>query len=86
MSETLPVRVMVEDVWDQVSLALPPATAVADLKRQALELARVTASPDRYLVKFRGAEILDERRSLAEAGVVPDGALIVLPRARRPVR
>jgi hypothetical protein len=86
MSDTLPVRVMVEEVWDQVALQLPPSTPVALLKRQALEMARVTGEPARYLVKFRGAEILDEQRSLAETGVVPNGTLIVMSRARRPVR
>jgi hypothetical protein len=37
-------------------------------------------------MKFRGAELRDESRSLADAGLVPNGALIVLPRRRRPVR
>ena len=32
----LPVRVMVTDVWDQVSLAVAPTTTIADLKRHAL--------------------------------------------------
>jgi hypothetical protein len=42
--------------------------------------------PDEYVLKFRGAELLDESRSLADAGLVPNGAVIVLPRRRRPVR
>jgi hypothetical protein len=42
--------------------------------------------PEEYLVKFRGAELFDESKSLSEAGVVPNAALIVLPRRRRPVR
>jgi hypothetical protein len=86
MTETLPVRVMVEDAWDEVRLDLPSVTPLADVKRQALRATRVTGDPDAYLLKFRGAELEDESRSLAEAGLVPNGALIVLRRRRRPVR
>jgi len=32
----LPIRVMVTDVWDQVSFAVSPTTTVSDLKRRAL--------------------------------------------------
>jgi hypothetical protein len=85
MSE-LPVRVMVEDAWDQVVLALPPATTVAELKQRALSLTHRRNRPEEYLVKFRGAEVFDEQRSLAESGVVANATLIVLPRHRRPVR
>ncbi len=86
MTETLPVRVMVEDAWDEVRLDLPAVTPLADVKRQALQATRVTGNPDAYLLKFRGAELEDESRSLAEVGLVPNGALIVLRRRRRPVR
>jgi hypothetical protein len=82
----LPVRVMVQDAWDQVSLELPPATTVSELKQRALALTHQSGKADDYLVKFRGAEVLDEGRSLAESGVVPNAALIVMPRHRRPVR
>ena len=82
----LPVRVMVQDAWDEVHLELPPATPLADVKRQALVATHVTADPAGYLLKFRGAELADETRSLADAGMVPNGALIVLSRRRRPVR
>jgi hypothetical protein len=85
MTPTLPVRVMVEDVWDEVFLELPTQTAIADVKRQALALTRVKRDPSAYMVKYRGAE-LSESQSLAEAGLVPNGALIVLSRRRRPVR
>lgn len=86
MSAGLEVRVMVEDAWDQVTLELPSTTQVAEVKRKALELTHRTRDPDHYLVKFRGAELNDEQRSLAESGVVTRASLIVLPRARRPVR
>ena len=86
MSPTLAVRVMVQDAWNEVLLELPSGTALGELKRQALEATRVTGDPAGYLLKFRGAELDDESRSLAEAGLVPNGALIVMPRRRRPVR
>ena len=82
----LPLRVMVEDVWDEVFLELPDELPVSEVKRQALELTRVKADPSEYVLKFRGAEVSDESVSLAKAGLVPNGALIGLARRRRPVR
>jgi hypothetical protein len=86
MSGLLPLRVMVQDAWDEVLLELPRGTPLRELKRQALEATRVTGDPGGYVLKFRGAELSDESRSLADAGLVPNGAVIVLPRRRRPVR
>jgi len=86
VSPTLPVRVMVQDAWDEVMLELPSTTPLAELKRQALGATRITTDPAGFLLKFRGAELEDESRSLADAGLVPNGALIVMPRRRRPVR
>lgn len=86
MSTSLPLRIMVQDAWDEISLELPASTSLADVKRQALEAAQVYNDPSGYVLKFRGAELRDESRSLADAGLVPNGALIVLPRRRRPVR
>jgi hypothetical protein len=80
------VRIMVEDAWDQVTLDLQPAASVAEAKRRALSLTHTRGAPADYLVKFRGAEVLDEERSLAETGVVTNAAMIVMPRRRRPVR
>jgi hypothetical protein len=86
VTATLPLRVMVQDAWDEVRLDLPPGTSLAEVKRRALDATRVVRNPAEYLLKFRGAELQDETQSLAEAGLVPNGALIVLPRRRRPVR
>lgn len=82
----LPVRVMVQEAWDQVTLQLPPATTVAELKQRALSLTHTAGGAEEYLVKFRGAELFNESGTLAEAGVVPNATLIVLSRQRRPVR
>lgn len=86
MSQNLRLRVTVEDVWDEIPLDLPPATSLAELKRAALEGTKVTRDPDDYVLKFRGAELFHESRSLADAGLVPNGALILLRRRRRPLR
>ena len=81
-----PVRVMVQDVWDEIAFSLPPATPLGELKRRALAAARVGRAPEEYVLKFRGAELPDESQSLTAAGIAPNGAIIVLPRHRRPVR
>lgn len=81
-----PVRVMVQDAWDEVAFTVPPTTPLAELKRKALDATRIRRPADEYVLKFRGAELLDESRSLTEAGIAPNGALIVMPRHRRPVR
>jgi hypothetical protein len=86
VTDRLALRVMVQDAWDEVRLDLPASTSLAQVKQQALAATRVTRDPAGYVLKFRGAELLDESRSLAEAGLVPNGALIVLPKRRRPVR
>lgn len=86
MSGALAVRVMVEDAWDEVFLELPGGTPLSELKRQALELTHVNRNPSDYLLKYRGASLGDESRSMVEAGLVQNAALIVLSRRRRPVR
>ncbi len=82
----IPVRIMVEEMWDQVALDLQPGASIAEVKQRALGLTHSPGQPADFLVKFRGAELLDEQKSLAEAGVVANSSLIVLPRRRRPVR
>ena len=86
MTGAVPVRVMVEDAWDEVVLELPATAPLAELKRAALDRTHVQGNPSEYLIKYRGAELSDEGRTLGQAGVVPNSALIVLSRRRRPVR
>jgi hypothetical protein len=88
VSERFAVRVMVTDVWDQVFLAVEPTTTVAALKRQALlqALKRATVPLDRYVVKFHGAQVLDETTTLAALGAGANAPFIVLPARRQPVR
>jgi len=81
------LRVWVPDVWDIVDLAVSPSTTVAEVKREALERAvgRVP-EPDAYEVKFRGALVTEERRTMADLGARDGTPMIVLPARRRPVR
>jgi len=88
VGERFAVRVMVTDVWDQVFLAVEPTTTVAELKRQALAqaLKRAQVRPEDYVVKFRGAHVLDETTTVAALGAGPNSPFIVLPARRQPVR
>ena len=83
---SIPVRITLTDVWDEFHLDLPSETSLSQVKQRVLELGRVTSDPSRYVVKYRGAQLEDEARSLAELGVVKNAALIMLPRRRQPVR
>lgn len=86
MSGALPVRVTVLEAWDDVTLDLVATTTITEVKRQALAAVRVVEDPADFLVKFRGAELSDESRSLADVEFPAGGALIVLRRRRRAVR
>lgn len=86
MTGAMAVRVKVEDTWDEVFLQLPDGTPLSELKRQALELTHVSRNPAEYLIKFRGAAVSDESRTLAQAGLVPNSAVIILAKRRRPIR
>jgi hypothetical protein len=86
MTAALAVRVTVLDTWDDILLTLPGNTSIAELKRAALAQSRVRGPATEYLVKYNGAELYEPGNTLANAGVVPNGALIVLRRRRVPVR
>jgi hypothetical protein len=79
---------MVTDVWDHVLLSVAPATTVAEVKREALTraLRRAGTAPERYIVKFHGAQVFDESIALADLGAGPNSPFIVLPAQRQPVR
>ena len=85
MSDDFPLRVRVQDVWNRVELQAPGFASAGEVKERALRASRVVRDPEGYVVKFRGAEVSDDT-TLAEAGVVPNAELIVLPRRREPVR
>ena len=80
------LRVMVHEVWDELPMDQPVEATIATVKAAALTAARVVDAPEDFAVKFRGAEVRDESQSLGDLGVPDDANLIVLRRARRPVR
>lgn len=80
------LRVTVLEAWDEVRMPFDPAMRLAEVKRRALASARVTEAADRFLVKFRGAEVRDEQATLAECGIPEAAPLIVMRRHRRAVR
>jgi hypothetical protein len=77
---------MVLDTWDEYSFRLAPGVSVADLKRDALSRARVRGNPANYEVKYNGARLDEEGRSLTDLGLPPNAAVIVLSSRRRPAR
>ena len=81
------LRVWVPDVWDIVDVLVAPSASVADVKVAALRQAAGRSLEERaYQVKFRGALVTDERRTMADLGARDGTPLIVLPARRRPVR
>ena len=88
VGERYAVRVMVTPAWETVSLQVDDTTTVAQLKREALRAAlkRAPLGEQEYIVKFRGAAVLDESVTLRALGAVPNAPFIVLPGRRQPVR
>jgi len=83
----LRLRVTVLDGWRQVALEARANEKIAAVKQRALAAAGI--APDRaaaYVVKFGGALVNDEARSLSDLGVPNGGALVVLSARRRAVR
>ncbi len=81
------VKVWVEDVWGTVQVAADPGWSVTRVKEEALKAAiGVQTDPAQYLVKLRGALVLDEAASLAQLEVSSLTSLTVLAARRRPVR
>ena len=87
VAERFPVRVMVTPVWETVPVQVDDNTTVAQLKHEALRAALKTARDEQaFVVKFRGATVLDESTTLRALGAVPNAPFIVLPARRQPVR
>ena len=82
----LPIRVTLLDTLDELALTVPAATRVSEVKQAALARGGIKRAPGEYVVKYKGAELFEGSKTLADAGVVSDGALIVLLRRRIPVR
>lgn len=82
------VRVMVTPVWDHVMVPVEESTSVAQLKREALRAAlkRSSINEQDYVVKYRGAAVLDESITVGALRAPENAPFIVLPARRQPVR
>jgi len=67
MTAVLPLRVMVEEVWNEVMLELPASTPVGEIKRQALAASRVTRDPGNTWSSF-GAPSCPTNRAPRQSG------------------
>lgn len=87
VGERYAVRVMVTPAWETVSVQVDDNTTVAQLKLEAVRSAlKTTQDEAAFVVKFRGAVVLDESTALGALGAVPNAPFIVLPARRQPVR
>lgn len=86
-AERYAVRVMVVPAWDTATIQIDDTATVAQLKREALRATRKTSGDEQsYMVKYRGAQVLDEAITLRALGAVPNAPFIVLAARRQPVR
>lgn len=86
MNDAITLRVRLHESWDDVTLTVPSATPLAEVKRWVLDAMGEPADGSEFVVKFRGVELRDEATTLREAGVPDGAALIVLRHRRRAVR
>jgi hypothetical protein len=85
--DLLHLRVEMPEVWDTVRIDVPASDPVLALKVHALQaLAPAAARHDDYVVKLRGIEVMDEGKSLREAGALDGSIFVVTRRYRRAVR
>lgn len=86
-SSRLVVRVTVGDTWTSAPIETSADVPIATVKVRALAGAHIPASDaPAYELKFGGALVRDETRTLGELGVRSGASLVVLSRRRRPVR
>jgi hypothetical protein len=84
---TITLRVEASDIWETVRVIARPETPVAELKKRVVErLFPNHPHGDDFMLKLRGWEVLDERSSLAESGLVDGSILLLAYRRRRAVR
>ncbi len=86
MNDAITLRVRLHEAWDDVTLTVPSATPLAEVKQRVLDAMGEPADGSEFVVKFRGVELRDETNTLFDVGVPDGGALIVLRRRRRAVR
>jgi hypothetical protein len=82
----LTIRVQAADIWETVRVITRPETPVAEVKARVVAEVFPGQGVDDFVLKLRGWEILEERESLASAGVLNGSILLLGIRRRRPVR
>ena len=81
------IRVEMPEVWDVVAIVVSPNEPVLTVKQRALEALFPEAQMHAdFVLKLRGWEVLDERASLVDVGVIDGSILLLTHRRRRPVR
>lgn len=81
------LRVQVAELWDSVRVDAAGSEPVVSVKRAAVHaLYPDGADIDDLVVRLHGFEILDEKSSLAEAGVRDGSILLLVGRRRKPIR
>ena len=86
-SSSFTMRVEAADIWETVRVQARPDTTVSELgARVVAALFPEGTSPDEFVLKFRGWELLDPRAPLASAGIGSDAIVLLAYRRRRPVR
>ena len=84
---TITLRVEASDIWETVRVIARAETPVAEMKKRVVErLFPNHQYADDFVLKLRGWEVLDERSSLAESGLVDGSILLLAYRRRRAVR
>ncbi|HEV8150191.1 MAG TPA: hypothetical protein VGP61_08420 [Gemmatimonadales bacterium] len=86
MPGTLELRITLLDTWEENTLHLPATALVSDLTRAVLAHAKIPRSAADYVVKYKGAELEEGSRTLADAGLASNSALLVMRRRRAPVK
>ena len=86
MTALIELRVTLLDTWEEHTLHLPRSALVSDLKCATLARSRIRRPAVEYEVKYNGARLDEGNRTLAEAGLQANAAVIVLPIRRRPAR
>lgn len=81
------IRAQVHEAWDAVRVRVAPGTPMRAVKEAALEaLVGSARESAEYMAKVRGAEVRDEARGVAAAGVRAGTTVLVHARRRRPIR
>lgn len=87
MTAGVRLRVAVTDAWDTVTIDASPSLTMAELKSRALAdaMGRLVP-PEEYVLKYRGALVLDERATIGDLALRSGAPLVVVPAHRHPVR